>query len=160
MFAVRRDTHAGTIEKTILRNCSVVNLNVNAEAKLTNAGAVVGVINASAEVNNITITNSTVYATTNAGGIAGTNNGRITNINADVDVNYNATTANAQVGGVAANNSGTIDNVKLTTNITTPIKIIKPANINLKILECIFNEKIHARPATTDAGNPTNNITL
>ena len=109
---------AGTIEKTILRNCSVVNLNVNAEAKLTNAGAVAGVINASAEVNNITITNSTVYATTNAGGIAGTNKGRITNINADVDVNYNATTANAQVGGVAANNSGTIDNVKLTTNIT------------------------------------------
>ena len=60
----------------------------------------------------------TVNATSNAGGIVGTNKGTITNITATVDVNYNSTTSKALVGGVTADNSGTIDNIQLTTNIT------------------------------------------
>ena len=108
---------AGTIENTIVTGCSVSGLKVNADSKITSAGAVAGVVNAGAQVNYITITDSAVCATSNAGGIAGTNAGTITNITATVDVIYNSTTDKALVAGAVASNSGTVDNVQLTTNI-------------------------------------------
>lgn len=109
---------AGTLTNTNVVNCSVANLKINSQSKLTNAGAIAGVINSHVKVENATITNSSIYATTNVGGVAGTNAGTIVNVTGNVDVNYNATTSAAQIGGVVANNNGSIDNIELRTNIS------------------------------------------
>ena len=108
---------AGTIENTNVTSVNVVGLSVNSASSVSNAGAVAGTINANAKISNSSI-NATIYATENAGGVAGINNGTITSVTGTVAINSISTLANSFTGGVVATNNGTIDNVTLTANIT------------------------------------------
>lgn len=107
---------AGTIDKTNVTNCSINNLKVNEQSKLTNAGSVAGTIGANTTISNITISNCEISAITNAGGITGTNAGNILNVTGNVNVKLYGT-ATSYAGGIAAQNSGSLDNITLTISV-------------------------------------------
>ena len=106
---------AGTIEKTNVNNCSVSGLAMNSQATVKTAGAVAGLLNAS------TISNTTVSATvagTTYAGVVAVNNGTISNVTADIVVNFNKAQENAMIGGVAGYNSGAVVDTKANVKIS------------------------------------------
>ena len=103
---------AGTIEKTNILNCEINGLSINIESQVKNAGAFAGTVNNS-QIKDCKIANTTIVGTTNIGGVAGINNGTITNVSGSVNVVSNT----ANVGGVVATNNGVIDNVELTVDL-------------------------------------------
>ena len=106
---------AGNVENTIISNCSVSGLAMNAESKVENAGALVGVVANNAQIKDCSV-EATIYATKNVGGLVALNEGAISNVEGTVNVNFNATT-DSTIGGIVSSNKGTISDVKVTANI-------------------------------------------
>ena len=104
---------AGVVENAVIKNVNVSGLNISDDAQIKNAGAIVGTLSTNAQINNAVIS-ATVSANETVGGVAGVNNGTITNVTGSVVVNGNSTLSSSYVAGVVASNNGTIDTVTLT----------------------------------------------
>jgi len=116
---------AGQIEKTTITNCSVTGLNVNKNANIERIGAIVGVI-MSGTVENSTA-NAILYGTTYVGGVASSNSGTISNVNAQVKIankEYNNTYL-CLLGGVASYNDGTIVNTSVDVEIKVEANVLE-----------------------------------
>lgn len=105
---------AGTINKTTISNSKVEGLIIT-NASIQTVGSVVGEI-ISGTINGITAS-ATVSALNSVGGVVGVNKGTISNINANVIVNYNKTISNANVGGIVAQNHGTIIDINANVKV-------------------------------------------
>jgi hypothetical protein len=108
---------AGTISKTNIKDCSINNIKVNSDSKISYVGSVAGVIGANTTVENITISNCEVCGITSVGGIAGTNAGNIFDITGDVSVKL-VGTGTSYAGGIVAQNNGAIDDVNMSVKLT------------------------------------------
>ncbi len=107
---------AGQIENTVVDNCSVEGLKINAESKITGVGAIASYSTKSI-IKNSTVSNISLIGNTAIAGLVATNDSAIINISGDVALTYNSNTEDAIIGGVTANNFGSIDNVDLIVNI-------------------------------------------
>lgn len=87
---------------------------------LTNAG-IFDTIGADGTVEDLRVYSGTFSGKTNAGAVAGVNNGKISNVTAFgnvVDVNNQTGNDSSYAGGIAGTNSGTIDSVTVTGTAT------------------------------------------
>ncbi len=103
-------------ENTTINNCSVSSLNCTSENNIGYIGGLVGLLNESSVLANSSVS-GTIYGSYFVAGVVAENAGTITNIQAEVNVNYNKNIPYSKVAGLVALNNGTINNVNATVNV-------------------------------------------
>ena len=142
----------GRIENCTVTNATVEGFNVNDEANGDKVGGIVGYLNEHSELNNNTVSNSTIKGNRDIGGIAGSvakstdemQNNKVKNVTITYETAKSYASAGAIVSGrtgYVADGTNVATNVTIILNATSAESLAQVLTANDKNIEVVLQQK-------------------